>query len=411
MSVSRSYRRGILVVVNTILVSAILSLIAARGGQSAPRAAQDLGDQAMGLGRFRLEERSGRTVTQDDLADRVWIGSFIFTRCPLSCPRISSVMKSLQEKLAGSQVLLVSLSVDPDHDTPAVLADYARRFGADADHWWFLTGDRASIYELIRDRFKLTVMENPATDPASQGESILHSDRLALVDRGRIIGLFDSNDPAALDSLLAQARRRATPAWIRVLPSVNASLNALCALFLVLGWILIRRRPGASAVGEVRLEPGSGRSLRILESTRVRGHLTCMLLAVLTSAVFLACYLVYHYHAGSVRFPGTGAGPSPLLHHPDLAHAAGNVRSRAPGGLDPPSRFPARFFEARRGRRHDIPDLALRLRDRRRHLLHALPPPSDFRGPSDLPLSSQRRTHFGSRARSMTVWPSCDYGG
>ena len=241
MSVSRSYRRGILVVVNTILVSAILSLIAARGGQS-PRAARTFGDQAMELGRFRLEERSGRTVTQDDMADRVWIGSFIFTRCPLSCPRISSVMKGLQEKLAGSHVLLVSLSVDPNHDTPAVLADYARRFGADADRWWFLTGDRASIYELIRDRFKLTVMENPATNPASPGESILHSDRLALVDRGRIIGLFDSNDSAAIDSLLAQARRRATPEWIRGLPSVNASLNALCALFLVLGWILIREK-------------------------------------------------------------------------------------------------------------------------------------------------------------------------
>ena len=104
--------------------------------------------------------------------------------------------------------------------------------------------DRASTYELIRDRFKLTVMENPATDPASQGESILHSDRLALVDRGRIIGLFDSKDPAALDSLLAQAKSRASPAWIRVLPSVNASLNALCALFLVLGWILIGEGPG-----------------------------------------------------------------------------------------------------------------------------------------------------------------------
>ena len=65
-------------------------------------------------------------MTEADLAERVWIASFIFTRCPLSCPRITTVMKGLQERLAGTDVQLVSLSVDPEHDTPEVLADYAR---------------------------------------------------------------------------------------------------------------------------------------------------------------------------------------------------------------------------------------------------------------------------------------------
>ena len=73
-------------------------------------------------------ERSGRPVTDADLADRVWVASFIFTRCPLSCPRITSVMKSLQDKLAGTGVQLVSLSVDPEHDTPEVLSAYAAKF-------------------------------------------------------------------------------------------------------------------------------------------------------------------------------------------------------------------------------------------------------------------------------------------
>jgi protein SCO1 len=312
MSVSRSYRRGILVVVYTILASAILSLLAARPGASPPRAAQDLGDQATELGNFQLLERSGRTVTQADLADRVWIASFIFTRCPLSCPRISSVMKGLQEKLAGSQVLLVSLSVDPDHDTPPVLADYAKRFGADPDRWWFLTGDRSSIYELIRGKFKLSVMENPGTDPEGKSESILHSDRLALVDRGRVVGLFDSKEPAALVALVAQARKRATPGWVRTLPSVNASLNALCAALLLTGWILIRRRHRATAMALSPGEPRADRSSLILQSPPVRGHILCMVLAVVTSAVFLACYLVYHYHAGSVAF--RGQGPIRLLY-------------------------------------------------------------------------------------------------
>src|SRR5262249_7403160 len=142
MNVSRSYRRGIQTVVYTLVVSAIVSSLLVRSNPSAPRAAQDLGDQAENLGPFQLVERSGRTVTDADLADRVWIASFIFTRCPLSCPRITNVMKSLQGLLEGSQVLLVSLSVDPDHDSPRVLGDYARRFGAEPDRWWFLTGSR-----------------------------------------------------------------------------------------------------------------------------------------------------------------------------------------------------------------------------------------------------------------------------
>src|SRR5262249_55864169 len=133
---SRSYSRGILVVLYSVLASALLSVIPARTGPGLARAAQDLGDQSMELGRFRFLERSARTVTQDDLADRVWIASFIFPRGPLSCPRISSVMKGLQEKLAGTSVLLVSLSVDPEHDTPPVLAEYASRFGADPERWW-----------------------------------------------------------------------------------------------------------------------------------------------------------------------------------------------------------------------------------------------------------------------------------
>jgi protein SCO1/2/putative membrane protein len=308
MNLSRYYRRGILVVLYTILGSSVPALLVARSSTSPPRAAQDLGDQAQDLGAFELIERSGRTITEFDLVDRVWIASFIFTRCPLSCPRISSVMKSLQEKLKGSRVLLVSVSVDPDHDTPPVLDAYARGFGAEPDRWWFLTGSRPLIYELIERRFKLSVMVNPAPDPEGNDEAIAHSDRLALVDRGRVVGLFDSKDPAALDDLIKQAKRRAQASWVRGLPTVNASLNALCAILLVSGWILIRRRVPGPGPGPDLGHAGSsagGRSTD-LSQPPIRGHICCMALAVITSALFLICYLVYHYHAGSVSFQGQG---------------------------------------------------------------------------------------------------------
>ena len=130
MNVSRSYRDGSLIVLLALLAAGAVAPLVARREAVLPRAAQDLGQKGEELGPFELVERSGRRVSHADLADRVCIVSFIFTRCQLSCPRISAVMKSLQDRLEGSDALLVSLSVDPRHDTPEVLAEYARRFNA-----------------------------------------------------------------------------------------------------------------------------------------------------------------------------------------------------------------------------------------------------------------------------------------
>jgi protein SCO1 len=217
-------------------------------------------------------------VTEADLADRVWIASFIFTRCPASCPKISAIMKGLQNRLAGTGVRLVSFSVDPEHDTPPVLADYAQRFGALPDRWWFLTGPKADVYNLILQKFRLGVAESSPDDQAAGAEAVSHSARLALVDRGnRVVGYFDSDEAEQIDSLIKRARQLD----LRFFPVLNASLNASSAVLLLLGWTLIR-------------------------SGRVRGHATCMVLAVAVSVLFLGCYVVYHYQAGSVSFRGVG---------------------------------------------------------------------------------------------------------
>jgi protein SCO1/2 len=269
------------------------------------RAGQDLGPGAFPVGSFQLVERSGRTVTEAEVAGRVFIASFIFTRCPLSCPRISTVMKGLEARLAKTDVLLVSVSVDPEFDTPPVLARYAQGFGASGDRWWFLTGPKAAIHDFVQERFKLGMAESTAAERAAGAEAISHSDRLALVDRGRIVGFFDSTEEAALSNLVAQASRRALPPWVRRLPSVNASLNGLCALLLTAGWILIGRYR-STATGSGSAQPPAT-TLNPLDQPIVRAHAVCMLMAVLTSALFLTCYLAYHYQAGSVPFPHAGA--------------------------------------------------------------------------------------------------------
>jgi protein SCO1 len=305
---STSYRLGVQIVCGTVFASAIVcSIWVLLNPPKSPPAAQDLGAAALPLGEFQLQERSGRTVRETDLNERVWIASFIFTRCPLSCPRISSVMKGLQERLVKTNVLLVSISVDPDHDTPSVLTEYAGRFGASGDRWWFLTGPKPSTYDLVQNRFKLALGETPLPDMTSDTEAISHSDRLALVDHGRVAGFFESSDTRALDELVASARWRAQPSWVRRLPTVNASLNALCAVFLIAGWMAIRRRraPLADLISQAGGE--SRRPVTLLDQPAVRAHLVFMLLAFATSSIFLACYLVYHFQAGSMPFRHGGA--------------------------------------------------------------------------------------------------------
>jgi cytochrome oxidase Cu insertion factor (SCO1/SenC/PrrC family) len=118
-------------------------------------------------------------------------------------------MAALQGPLATGDdpVRLVSLSVDPGHDTPAVLTEYAERYRA-GPNWLFLTGSRDTIAGLLRDGFRVAFADGgPPAGP------ITHSDRFVLVDRDlRVRGYYHGNDQADLDRLVADARRlRAEP--------------------------------------------------------------------------------------------------------------------------------------------------------------------------------------------------------
>ncbi len=314
-----------------------------------PRAGQDLGELGFELGSFRMVERSGKVVTEADLAGDVWVSAFIFTRCPMSCPRISSVMKGLQDPLGKAGVRLVSFSVDPDFDTPEVLTRYAQGLGADPARWWFLTGKADEVVSLILDRFHLPVERANASDssPEAKAEAVRHSPRLVLVDRGnKVVGYFDSNEPDAVAKLVSMARRKAS--WARHLPAVNASLNGTCAVLLVLGWSLIL-------------------------TGRVRGHAACMISAVAVSAVFLACYLTYHFQVGSVAFRGVGLIQDRLFHRSSFSHRPGDLRSGPAGGHHPDPGGPSGIPPACIDRPGHVPDLALCLDHRRRDLLDALP--------------------------------------
>jgi protein SCO1 len=145
-----------------------------------------------GIDDFTFTERSGRKITKADLLGHPWLVSFIFTRCAGPCPKISIQMSELQQLLKGTDVRLVTLTVDPDFDTTEVLNRYAQMFHADPNRWLFLTGDKRKTYELINNSFLMPVMETRGKD-REPGFEVLHSTNILLVnEKGIVVGKYDA---------------------------------------------------------------------------------------------------------------------------------------------------------------------------------------------------------------------------
>ena len=157
---------------------------------------------------FSLTERSGRPVTRADLLRKVWVASFIYTQCTETCPLQTARVARLQGEFAAEPDLrLVSITVDPERDTPAALSTYAEKYGADPRRWLFLTGDKGAIYRLAKEGFRLGVVDpddpapartflSPAPAWASHGSKglVMHSSRLVLVDRQATIRAYHFPD-------------------------------------------------------------------------------------------------------------------------------------------------------------------------------------------------------------------------
>jgi protein SCO1 len=154
-----------------------------------------------GIQDFSFTDRSGRKVTKADLLGHPWLISFIFTRCAGPCPKVSGRMADLQRLLAGTDVKLVSLSVDPDFDKPDVLKRYAEMFGADPDRWFMLTGDKEKTYRLINESFKMPVKETTGAE-REPGYEVLHSLNILRVnEKGVVVAKYNALDDADIARL------------------------------------------------------------------------------------------------------------------------------------------------------------------------------------------------------------------
>lgn len=172
---------------------------------------------------FALVERRGQPVRRTDLLGTVWVANFIYTRCTETCPLQTAELARLQPEFSQGYLRLVSITVDPAHDTPAALARYAEQHGADPQRWLFLTGDKQAIYRLATDGFRLGVVD-PDDPPRTSGVFrlfaptpawathgsqglVMHSPRLILVDRQATIRAYHRpDDPGSLDRLRGNLR-------------------------------------------------------------------------------------------------------------------------------------------------------------------------------------------------------------
>jgi protein SCO1/2 len=150
---------------------------------------------------FTYATQYGDTLSSDSLKGRVYIADFIFTSCETVCPNLSKTMAQLQENFReNGMIKLVSFSIDPDRDSVPVLKEYADRYGAIRDKWYFLRGDKETIWNTVEKGYKVSVGYAP--DSIGTGYSFTHSEKLVLVDgQGKVRGFYNGTDKADMDSL------------------------------------------------------------------------------------------------------------------------------------------------------------------------------------------------------------------
>ena len=157
-----------------------------------------------------LVDQEGEPVNLQTFRGQPWFANIIFTRCPGPCARMTQKMRQLQEALPAeaSEVQLVSLTTDPDFDTPEVLSQYARKFQADTQTWKFLTGTKEEIVRVSTQEWLLVMLEKGEAERESPNDIFLHSTLTVLMDGlGRIRGTYEILEEGQLEEALADLQR------------------------------------------------------------------------------------------------------------------------------------------------------------------------------------------------------------
>lgn len=200
----------------TALASFLLALGCAPGlacnreGDAPPAHEEDTGPLPI-LGQvpeFSLTSHTGASFGSEELGGKPYLAAFMFTRCPSVCPRLTERMAEVADRVKadGRTLEFVSISVDPEHDTPPVLTEFAKKHGALRPNWTLLTGDSDAIRTTAESGFKIGV--TGAYDASKPDMGITHGSHLILVDaRGRIRGFYRSFDDDTVAQVVGGLQR------------------------------------------------------------------------------------------------------------------------------------------------------------------------------------------------------------
>ena len=156
---------------------------------------------------FQLIDQNNKTVDQSIVKNKIYVADFFFTRCGTICPRIASQLTRVQDVFRNRpEVSLISYTVDPEHDRPAQLKAYAKKYEAIPGKWYFLTGSKADIYDLAMHGYYLPTVDAGVKE-GKPDETFIHSEKLVLVDKEGIVrGFYDGTDKEDVDRLILEIR-------------------------------------------------------------------------------------------------------------------------------------------------------------------------------------------------------------
>jgi protein SCO1 len=155
-----------------------------------------------------LIDQNGQVATNSLVKDKIYVADFFFTRCGTICPKLSSQVSRIQRIFKDNDdVRFLSFSVDPEHDKPEKLREYAKKYEAIPGKWYFFTGPKTDIYQLAMRGFYLPAVDAGIMNNQTPDETFVHSEKLVLVDKSGIVrGFYDGTDKEAVERLILEMR-------------------------------------------------------------------------------------------------------------------------------------------------------------------------------------------------------------
>lgn len=152
---------------------------------------------------FSFISQDSSIVTQETVKNKIYIADFFFTTCKSICPKMTNHLMRVQNAFSDDpEIVIISHTVDPERDTPPVLAAYASKHKAIEGKWYFVTGDKKQLYDVARNSYYITAMPGDGT-----GDDFIHSEKIVLVDKDkRIRGFYDGTDYYDITRLIEEVK-------------------------------------------------------------------------------------------------------------------------------------------------------------------------------------------------------------